>query len=62
MDEFRITYTRDDMKKDYVNTITKWGRDEKDALMHMLKKRPEKNGLCIFKKGGTGKILSIEKQ
>ena len=38
MDQFKITYTRDDMKKDYVNTISKWGRDEKDALKHMLKK------------------------
>lgn len=62
MELYRITYTRDDMKKDYVASILKWGRDEKDVLKHMLKKRPEKSGLCIFKKGGTGKILSIEKQ
>ena len=62
MNKYIINYSRDDMDKDYIGTTAKWAKDEKTALSYILKKRPEKSGLCVFKRGGTGKILSISKQ
>ena len=62
MNQYKIDYSREDMSDNYIGSTLKWGRDDKDALMTILKKRPEKNGICVFKRGGTGKILSIKKQ
>ena len=62
MNKYIINYSRDDMDKDYIGTTAKWAKDKKTALSYILKKRPEKSGLCVFKRGGTGKILSISKQ
>jgi len=51
-----------DMPDDYVGRTSKWARDEKSALKHILKKVPDKKGFCVFKRGATGQILSIEQQ
>lgn len=48
------------MPNDYTGITTKWANDPKSALKHMLKKSPEKDGRCFFKRGGSGKIISIE--
>ena len=60
MNQYEIRYTRSDMPDGYVGTATKWANDPKSALKHMLKKSPEKDGRCFFKRGGSGKIISTE--
>jgi hypothetical protein len=50
----------DGMPDGYVGKSTKWANDEKSALKHLLKKAPEKNGFCVFKRGATGKIISVK--
>jgi len=60
MNQYEIKYIRYDMPNDYVGTATKWANDPKSALKHILKKSPDKNGVCSFKRGGSGKIISTE--
>ena len=38
----------------------KWAKDEKEAVRYLLKQNPSKDGSCVFKRGGTGKIVSVE--
>jgi len=61
VNKYIISYSRDDMDDSYVGSTSKWAKDQNKALATILKKRPEKDGLCVFKRGGTGKILSITK-
>jgi hypothetical protein len=49
------------MPKGYIGKTNKWAKDSSTALKYLLKKKPEKSGICVFKRGGTGKIVSIEK-
>ena len=60
MTEYKIRYTRHDMPEDYVGRITKWAHSASDAVNLLLQKKPHKNGTCVFKRGGIGKILSAE--
>lgn len=48
------------MPEDYVGSTLKWARNEKDAVRLILKKNPDKDGSCSFKRGGSGKIISVE--
>jgi len=50
------------MPDGYVRRTAKGANDEKSALKHILKKVPDKKGFCVFKRGATGQILSIEQQ
>jgi len=59
MQEYKITTHHYDMPKGYVGKCYKWAHTEKDAVLLLLKKRPEKNGDCVFKRGGRGRILSV---
>ena len=61
MQEYEITTYHEDMPKGYVGKCCKWAHTEKDAVLLVLKKKPEKNGSCVFKRGGRGRILSINK-
>ena len=61
VDRYCIKYIRDDMPKGYIGKTNKWAKDSSTALKYLLKKKPEKSGVCVFKRGGTGKIVSIEK-
>tara|TARA_R100000329_G_scaffold100125_1_gene82657 strand:+ start:184 stop:366 length:183 start_codon:yes stop_codon:yes gene_type:complete len=49
-----------DMKKGQSSTATKWAHDEKAAVRLMLAKNPDKDGNCVFKRGGSGKILNVK--
>jgi hypothetical protein len=60
MNQYEIRYTRSDMPDDYISVTTKWANDPKSALKYMLKKSPEKDGTCFFKRGGSGKIISTK--
>ena len=40
---------------------SKWAHDEKGSVRLMLQKNPDKEGKCIFKRGGTGRIISVKK-
>ena len=60
MIEFKIRYTRNDMPEGYVGESLKWAHSGSDAVNLLLQKKPEKNGTCVFKRGGAGKILSVE--
>ncbi len=59
MQEYLITYSRSDVK-DQVMRATKWAHDEKTALSYILRTRPAKDGSCNFKRGGSGRIISIQ--
>ena len=60
MNQYEITYSMNDMPEGYVGRTSKWANDEKSALKYILKKAPENSGLCVFKRGSTGQILSIK--
>jgi hypothetical protein len=60
MNEYRIKFIHNDMPSGYVGKSIKWAHDEKEAVRLLLKKNPEKDGRCTFKRGGSGKILSVE--
>ena len=59
MTEYEIRTKRDDMPPDYVGRVHKWAHDDKAAVLLLLKKRPDANGRCVFKRGGTGRIISV---
>jgi len=61
VDRYCIKYVRDDMPRGYIGNTNKWAKDSKTAINYLLKKKPEKSGVCLFKRGGTGKIISVEK-
>jgi hypothetical protein len=48
------------MPEGYVGRTYKWAHDEKEAMRLLLKKMPDRTGICVFKRGGTGKILSTK--
>ena len=59
MKEYDITYTHDEMGDMQFRT-SKWAHDSKGAVRLMLQKNPEKDGTCIFKRGGKGKIVLVK--
>ena len=59
MKEYEIAYTHDETG-DMVFRTSKWAHDAKGAVRFMLQKNPEKDGTCIFKRGGKGKIVSTK--
>ncbi len=59
MQEYLITYSRSDVEGQ-VMRATKWAHDEKKALSYILKKIPAKDGSCNFKRGGSGRIISVK--
>jgi hypothetical protein len=61
MTEYEIRTHHADMPEGYIGKNYKWAHDEKDAVRLLLKKMPDKTGVCVFKRGGTGKILSVRK-
>lgn len=60
MNQYLIKYNRFDMPEGYVGTTVKWARSENEAVKIILKKLPDMKGGCVFKRGGIGKIISIE--
>tara|TARA_R110002072_G_scaffold211648_1_gene369192 strand:+ start:551 stop:742 length:192 start_codon:yes stop_codon:yes gene_type:complete len=62
MNQYEIKYTVNGMAEGYVGKTSKWANDEKSALKHLLKKAPDKNGFCVFKRGASGQILSIKRE
>jgi len=49
------------MPDGFIDINYKWANNEKDAVKLILKKTTDKSGICVFKRGGSGRILSIEK-
>lgn len=47
------------MPPEYTGATIKYARDENTALMYLMKRKPEKDGTFVFKKGGFGKIVEI---
>ena len=60
MDPYKITYLHFDMEEGQISTATKWAHDKKSAVRLLLSKNPDKNGYCVFKRGGRGRILDVE--
>ena len=48
------------MPEGYVGRTLKWAHNPSDAVKLILQKSPDKTGTCVFKRGGTGKIISVE--
>jgi hypothetical protein len=60
MIEYEILTQHDDMPNGYIGKSFKWAHSERDAILLLLKKRPDKDGRCVFKRGSTGRILSVK--
>ncbi len=60
MIEYEILTQHDDMPEGYVGKTFKWAHTEKDAVLLLLKNKPEKDGRCVFKRGSTGRILAVK--
>lgn len=61
MNAYIIKMKRRDSPSDCIDVNYKWANNEKDAVKLLLKKPPGKNGICVFKRGGIGELISIEK-
>jgi hypothetical protein len=59
MIEYEILTQHDDMPDGYIGKSFKWAHSERDAILLLLKKKPDKDGRCVFKRGSTGRILSV---
>lgn len=59
MREYQITFKNDQIGGIEFRTI-KWAHDEKSAVRLLLQKNPEKDGRCVFKRGGTGRIVKVK--
>lgn len=60
MKQFYIEYRRNDMPSEYRGAAIKWAHDDKAAVRLLLQKAPDKQGNCVFKRGGSGQILSVQ--
>jgi hypothetical protein len=60
VNNYCIKIERDDMPDGFIDINYKWANTEKDAVRLLLKKVPDRTGTCVFKRGGTGRIISIE--
>jgi hypothetical protein len=43
-----------------VGDTSKWAHSSTEAVKLLLQKKPDKTGTCVFKRGGSGKILSVQ--
>ena len=59
MREYQIIFKNDQIGDVEFKTF-KWAHDERSAVRLLLQKNPEKNGRCVFKRGGTGTIISVK--
>jgi hypothetical protein len=59
MIEYEILTQHDDMPDGYIGKSFKWAHSERDAILLLLKRKPDKDGRCVFKRGSTGRILSV---
>ncbi len=48
------------MPKNYIGSCKKWAHNEKEAVRYLLKKNADKDGRCVFKRGSSGRILSVQ--
>tara|TARA_R110000851_G_scaffold309661_1_gene469188 strand:+ start:63 stop:278 length:216 start_codon:yes stop_codon:yes gene_type:complete len=59
--EYIIKYTMDNMPEGYIGSALKWARNADEAVKLILAKSGWKNDVTVvFKRGGTGKIISVE--
>lgn len=49
------------MPEGFIGTSVKYARDDKEAMKYIGTK-PDKRGFFRFKRGGTGKLISIKKE
>ena len=61
MREYIIKYTMNNMPEGYTGSALKWARNLDEAVKLILAKSGWKNNVTVvFKRGGTGKIISVE--
>jgi len=60
MIEYEILTQHDDMPDGYIGKSFKWAHSERDAILLLLKRKPDKDGRCVFKRGSTGRILAVK--
>jgi len=58
--EYEILTRHDNMPEGYVCKTYKWAHNDKEAVRLLLKKMPDSTGICVFKRGGTGNIISVK--
>jgi hypothetical protein len=62
MNQYEIIYRHYDMPPDYRGCKHMWARDEKQALSHFLKSKPDGHGNGVLKKGGANVIIETISQ
>ena len=60
MIEYEILTQHDDMPDGYIGKSFKLAHSERDAILLLLKRKPDKDGRCVFKRGSTGRILAVK--
>ena len=50
------------MPDGFVAFYIKYAKDEKTALSYIIKAKPDATGIVVFKRGGSGKLISIERE
>ena len=56
---YEIKYKHCDMPSEYVGKTIKWANDEKKALSFLCRGKPNKDGMCLTKKGAIIQIIEI---
>ena len=57
--KYEIKYKHYDMPSEYMGKATKWANDEKKALLLLCRSKPNKDGICITKKGAIIQITEV---
>lgn len=60
MRQYEILYTNFDMPSGYISKAYKWAHNEKEATRLITRKAPDRNGICLLKRGSSAKILEVK--
>jgi hypothetical protein len=61
MQDYYITFTHNGLPPEHnTSCAIKWAHDPKSAVRLLLSRNPDKDGTVHYKRGGSGKILSVE--
>jgi hypothetical protein len=60
MNKYVIKVERLDFAPGNVQTYCKWANDHKQALDYIFKNR-NKSGLAMYRRGGVGRIISVQR-
>ena len=57
--KYEIKYKHYDMPSEHMGKTTKWANDKKKALSFLCRSQPNKDGVCLTKKGAIIQIIEV---